>query len=172
MTSTSSSRAVDPVRTSLARRPPCRRRRFRLGKGQEYQAGLFEIRRRRDVEQPALSACPHLRHAVDRLGQPFARQESQRAGTLGHDDIAAGQKVHPPWVVQTVRHDVGIDSEVADREFRLGIGSCRQGGEEAEGGKGQGRSFHTTGVRSRQSAYKGCEAAGSTSQGREAFRRV
>src|SRR3546814_16923138 len=53
----------------------------------------------RDVEQAALAACHHLRHAGDRIGLELAvLEEAQAARALGDEDAAAGQEGKAPGV--------------------------------------------------------------------------
>ena len=59
-----------------------------------------EVRIDLDVEQAALAAIRHRRHAADRLRQPPAGIDAQAARLLGDEQSAVGQEGHAPWLAQ------------------------------------------------------------------------
>src|SRR3546814_20123073 len=65
----------------------------------------------RDVEQAALAAGHHLRHAGDRIGIELAvLEEAQAARALGDEDADAGQEGKAPGVLEAAGE--GPDPEV------------------------------------------------------------
>ena len=72
------------------------------------------------VEQATLAGVTHRRHADDRCGlQLPAAHQAQRAGLLGHEQIAVGQERHAPGTGQTFGDC--DDAEVLQRGAMHGI---------------------------------------------------
>ena len=72
---------------------------------QVEQAIALEVRVQRHVQQAALAARPHVRHAVDVVAQERAvAHDAQPSRALGHQHVAVGKPGQRPRVAQVVDH--------------------------------------------------------------------
>ena len=100
--------------TTPARPPPA----AWLGKRQIDEAVLLEAGIERDVEQSALAADRHLRHALDgRRQRAVTRNDTQPAGALGHQQAAIGQELEAPGMLEAFRERLDLE---------LGCGSSQR----------------------------------------------
>src|SRR3954471_11839245 len=86
----------------------------------------------RDLEEPALPACIHARHAGDVAGVPLA-DEFQAAGTFGDEPPAVGQESERPGMLEPLGE--GDDAKVV----LLGLVDLRCGGQPQREDDGQER---------------------------------
>ncbi len=80
----------------------------------------IECRAQRDVEQAALAACIDGWHASNRLPQlTRCRDDAQAAGLLCDQQVAAGERLHGPRVLESLREHADIEGDVRlDRAMR------------------------------------------------------
>ena|GEM_PF-1686924 len=73
----------------------------------------IECRAQRDVEQAALAACIDGWHASNRLPQlTRCRDDAQAAGLLCDQQVAAGERLHGPRVLESLREHADIEGDV------------------------------------------------------------
>ena len=112
-----------------------------LREAQIHQTVLGELRMQHDIEQAALAAGLHARHAGDRTRQGAVDvDEAEAPGTLRHQHPAIGQEGEPPGMFEAFRDRGHPHGTLLAGEF-AGFRSERRGGgpgqrEDEEGGEG------------------------------------